>query len=89
MDNIPHLILKQLPEAIISEICTLFNNMINNEYFPQAWKIAKVVVFPKKGKDSCNIRNFREISLFSNISKNFEVEVNNNILKFSESRISK
>lgn len=55
--------------------------MLNNSYFPRAWKIAKVVVIPKKDKDTSNPKNLRAISLLPNISKVFEVCINNSIVK--------
>lgn len=58
--------------------------MPNNSYFPLAWKIAKVVVIPKGNKDSRIVKNLRPISLLPNISKVFEICVNNNLLKFCD-----
>lgn len=81
VDNIPNIILRNIPETMILSYCTLFNNILNNSYFPYAWKEAKVVILPKKGKDSSNPTNLRAISLLPNISKVFEVCVNNIIVK--------
>lgn len=81
IDNIPNIVLKHLPISIILEFCTLFNNMINNSHFPDSWKIAKVVVLPKKDMDTFNPKNLRPISLLPNISKVFEICVNNIILR--------
>lgn len=52
IDEIPNVILKHLPRDIIAEYCTLFNNMLNNYYFPSNWKIAKIlpILKPKKGQ---------------------------------------
>lgn len=77
LDNIPNLVLKNLPDKIKLHYCTIFNNSINNSYFPYGWKKAKVVMIPKKDKDSTNPRNLRPISLLPNISKVFEMCVNN------------
>lgn len=79
LDGIPNIILKNLPEKTMQDYCTLFNNMINNSYFPNIWKKAKVVVIPKKDKDITNPRNLRPISLLPNISKIFEMCINNTI----------
>lgn len=81
IDGIPNIILKYIPELLINQYCKLFNNMINNSYFPQFWKEAKVVIVPKKDKDTSNPKNLRPISLLPNISKVFEMCVNNIILK--------
>lgn len=86
IDKIPNIILRNIPEAIVLEYCTLFNNMLNNSYFPHAWKLAKVVVLPKKDKDTSNPKNLRAISLLPNISKVYEICINKNILKFCENK---
>lgn len=82
LDSIPNIILKNVPDLLISEYCILFNNMLNNLYFPPQWKIAKVVLIPKKDKDPKMISNLRPISLLPNISKIFEICVNSAIKKF-------
>lgn len=84
IDKIPNIILKHIPKELISEYCTIFNNMLNNSYFPRAWKTAKTVVIPKKDKDSSKLTNLRPISLLPNISKVFEACINNNLIKFCE-----
>lgn len=81
LDNIPNVVLKNIPEIMILDYCTLFNNMINNSYYPRDWKKAKVVVVPKKDKDSSKPENLRPISLLPNISKVFEMCVNNTLSK--------
>lgn len=79
IDNIPNIVLKNLPDIILFEYCNIFNNMLNNSYFPKDWKMAKVVILPKKEKDVSNPKNLRPISLLPNISKVFEICINNNI----------
>ena len=81
LDQIPNIILKNFSSELILEYCTLFNNMLNNAYFPPNWKTAKLIVIPKKDKDKNNLKNLRPISLLPNISKVFEVLVNININK--------
>ncbi|XP_065371389.1 probable serine/threonine-protein kinase DDB_G0282963 [Calliphora vicina] len=56
-----HLRKKLSSEEIIYEYCTLFNNILNNSYFPVAWRTAKVVVLPKKDKDNSDPKNLRAI----------------------------
>lgn len=82
IDTIPNIVLKNIPEILIFEYSSLFNNMLNNSYFPNNWKKAKVVLLPKKNKDMSNPKNIRAISLLPNISKIFEMCVNDNIIKF-------
>lgn len=82
VDEIPNIVLKNIPNILIFEYCNLFNNMLNNSYFPNQWKKGKVVILPKKDKDSSNPKNLRAISLLPNISKVFEMCINNNIIKY-------
>lgn len=86
IDNIPNIVLKNVPNIIIFEYCTLFNNMVNNSYFPKVWKLGKVVTIPKKDKDSSDPKNHRAITLLPNISKIFEVCINTRIIKVLDSQ---
>lgn len=81
IDKIPNIILKKIPSALIFEYLILFNNMINNAFYPKSWKMAKVVILPKKDKDPTDPKNLRAISLLPNISKIFEMCTNNIIVK--------
>ncbi|KAI8122644.1 putative RNA-directed DNA polymerase from transposon BS [Lucilia cuprina] len=67
IDNIPNIVLKNIPKIMIYEYCNLFNNMLNNAYFSKTWKMAKVVLLPKKDKDTSNPKNLRAINLLPNI----------------------
>ena len=49
----------------------IFNQCINNGYFPQIWKQGKILPIAKK-KGTREVDNFRPISLLSNIGKLFE-----------------
>lgn len=81
IDQIPNIVLKHLPSEMILEYCSLFNNMLNNSYFPPDWKIAKLIVIPKKDRDRNNLNNLRPISMLPNISKVFEIVINIKISK--------
>ena len=68
---------------MIRNFTILFNNILNNIYFPwKSWKSAKVIALKKKGNDISNPSNFRPISLLPNISKIFEVVLNQNLTIF-------
>ncbi|KAI8115811.1 putative RNA-directed DNA polymerase from transposon X-element [Lucilia cuprina] len=82
--GIDNIILKNIPNILIYKYLTLFNNMINNAYFPESWKHAKIVIIPKKEKDISDPKNFRAISLLLNISKVFEICTNNIITRNCE-----
>lgn len=74
-DGISNFMIKKFPDATIKLFTILFNNCINNGYFPKAWKSAKIIPIKKK-RNSITPEEFRPISLLSNIGKVFE-----NILK--------
>lgn len=61
---------------------TIINNCINNCYFPQKWKTAKIVAIPKKGASN-SISNYRPISLLNNISKLLEEVILRRLKKHS------
>lgn len=71
IDNISNFLIKKLPDSCLKLLTIIFNNCLNNCYFPTAWKTAKILPIKKK-HDSTNIEDFRPISLLSNIGKIFE-----------------
>lgn len=75
IDNIPAIILKHLPRCLIEEYTIVFNNALNNRYFPIAWKKAKVIPIPKAGENTDAISSYRPISLNASISKIFEAVI--------------
>lgn len=78
-DEIPTIVLKNLPLKILKDYTTIFNNAINHQYFPIAWKEAKVIPTHKKGKPPNELAGYRPISLTPNISKVFEATTSNAI----------
>ena len=54
IDNIPNIVLKNMPIKTINSFCTLSNNMLNNSYFPKYCREAKVIAIPKKDRDNSN-----------------------------------
>ncbi|KAK0093217.1 hypothetical protein PV326_014027, partial [Microctonus aethiopoides] len=50
VDKIPSIVLKHLPNNIVKEYTIIFNNALNNYYFPDDWKKAKVLAIPKTVK---------------------------------------
>ncbi|CAB0039758.1 unnamed protein product [Trichogramma brassicae] len=71
-DNIPNIALKNLPPNYIAKYTILFNNALNNSYFPSAWKKAKLIILKKKKNQHTHLDNLRPISLLPAISKVFE-----------------
>ena len=77
IDKIPNVVLKRLPMTIIKAYTTIFNNCLNNLYYPVIWKTAKILPIVKKDKDETDPNSYRPISLLPNISKAFEMFINN------------
>ncbi|CAL7937378.1 unnamed protein product [Xylocopa violacea] len=80
-DRIPNIALKKLPPEYIRHYTILFNNCLNTTHYPEAWKTAKTIPLKKKDKDGTDPSNYRPICLLPNISKVFEIIVNDSITK--------
>ena len=76
-DGIPNILLKRLPNKIKWYYTILCNNALNNTYFLRKWKTAKLIAITKKDKDGSSPANLRPISLLPNISKVYEMVINN------------
>ncbi|OXU23805.1 hypothetical protein TSAR_011986 [Trichomalopsis sarcophagae] len=79
LDNIPPIVLKHLPTIIISAYTIIFNNCLNNRFYPEAWKKAKILPILQKGKPPNEVTSYRPISLTPSISKVYEVLINNTL----------
>lgn len=71
-DGISNLLLKHLPEKGIMLLMYVLRACLRLSYFPDKWKVAKVIPIPKPGKDQSDPSNYRPISLLCSISKIFE-----------------
>ncbi|XP_076659851.1 uncharacterized protein LOC143363129 [Halictus rubicundus] len=78
-DRIPPIVLKHLPDKIITHLAILFNNAINNSYFPKIWKTAKVLPILKRNKNPNDPSSYRPISLTPSLSKVYEAVIYNKI----------
>lgn len=79
IDKIPNIVLKHIPINYIQYYTIIFNNIINNCYYPKRWSTAKLLPILKKDKDPHDATSYRPISLMPNISKIFEALLNANI----------
>lgn len=84
IDSIPNVILKKIPPCFIRDYTIIFNNIINNSYFPTRWKTGKILPIAKKDKDPSESDSCRPISLLPNISKVLEALLNSTITSFVE-----
>ena len=81
-DGNPNTLIKRLSNKIKWYYTVLFNNALNNTYFPRKWKKAKLIVITKKDKYGSSPANLRPISLLPNISKAYEMVINNSLAAF-------
>lgn len=70
-DQVPTIIIKKLPVSYILVLVAILNHCVNNAYFPRAWKTAIIIPLPKK-KGTIEVKDFRPISLTSNLGKLLE-----------------
>lgn len=62
----------RLIENAIILFMKFFYSCLSFGYFPSAWKISKVIAFPKPGKNHCIPSSYRPITLLPVIGKMFE-----------------
>jgi hypothetical protein len=71
-DGIQNIILQHLPRSVLKLIAIIFNISLALKYFPAQWKIAKIIMLPKPGKDHSSPLNYRPICLLNSLGKVFE-----------------
>ena len=71
-DGVTNSMIKQLPCHCIHHLTTIYNSALNLQYFPESWKRAQVITFPKPGKDPKFPQNRRPISLLDCLGKIYE-----------------
>lgn len=83
-DGVSNFVLRKTDSLFWNFLAILFNHAYNIGYFPSIWKCAKVIPVHKPNSDSNLAKNYRPISLLSNISKVFEFiilrKINDHIL---------
>lgn len=84
MDGVFNLVLKKLGPSAYSMLTKVLNRCLELAYFPNQWKLAKVVPVLKPGKDPTCPKSYRPISLLSALSKVFERCIYNRILCHTE-----
>lgn len=71
-DLITGKLIKELPIRAKYVIQQLFNAILKTSHYPSTWKLAKIIMIPKPGKDKTQIKSYRPISLLPILSKLFE-----------------
>lgn len=71
-DKIPNIVLKNLTKKALAYLASIFNACLRNGYFPNIWKHAIILMFPKPSKNKKDVTSYRPISLLNTTSKLFE-----------------
>lgn len=79
-DNIPNFIIRKLGPIFSETLSTLFNQAYNINYFPTAWKQAKIIPICKPNKPADSLDSYRPISLLSCMSKIFECAIKDKLV---------
>ena len=80
IDNITSDVLKIGGQEVIKALTTIFNDILETQEIPEAWKEAKVIILHKKG-DRKDIKNYRPVSLLSHTYKLFTRAIQNRMEK--------
>ncbi len=62
-DNIPYILLKNLPLEGKETLLRIYNIIWNKNVFPKLWRSAIVIPIPKPGKDPTKTENYRPMFL--------------------------
>ncbi|GBL62391.1 putative RNA-directed DNA polymerase from transposon X-element, partial [Araneus ventricosus] len=71
-DGVPNKAIRMLTLKAVTHLTKIFNKCLILQHFPDAWKIAHVLMFPKPNQNRKHPGSYRPISLLSNIGKLYE-----------------
>lgn len=86
-DKIPWVVLKKLNYNTHLHIINIFNYCLSEQYFPEIWKVGKVIVIPKPNMDHSQADNYRPITLLPSIGKLLEKIIKTKISKVIDQKI--
>jgi len=72
LDDLGTPALQNLPPWVVEQLTAIYNHSFRLRHFPAPWKIAKVILIPKPGKDPLFPENHRPISLLPVLGKVLE-----------------
>jgi hypothetical protein len=78
-DALPVVVWQQIWPTVKHWVVEIFQASLRFSYFPSAWKVAKIVVIPKGGRDPSLPKSYRPISLLATLGKALEAVVANRI----------
>ena len=70
-------------DTLLPHLQTLFNILLNKEYFPSSWTEGYMVPIHEKGSIN-EVDNYRGITLLSTVSKLFTSILNNRLMEWAE-----
>ncbi|GBN95680.1 putative RNA-directed DNA polymerase from transposon X-element [Araneus ventricosus] len=71
-DGVPYKAIRMLTFNAVTRLTKIFNKWLILQYFPDAWKIVHVLMFPKRNENRKFPGSYRPNSLLSNIGKLYE-----------------
>jgi len=83
VDNISNFIIKKLPPAYLESFCFCFNEWLKEGFFPEDWKISKIITLNKLKTGTPNPEQTSPISLFATHSKIYEKILLNRIQEWA------
>jgi hypothetical protein len=78
-DGLPVVVWQQIWPTVKFWVVEIFQASLRLGYFPLSWKVAKIVVLPKGGRDPSLPKSYRPISLLATLGKVLEAVVANRI----------
>lgn len=86
MDNIPYVLLRNLPLEGLTALLEVYNNIWIAGNIPKEWKEGLVIPIPKLNQDTTNVNNYRPITLLPCMAKTLERMVNRRLVYELETR---
>ena len=83
-DDVHYGMLREMPAGAKQYLLGVFNKFWNESYFPDQWRDATVIAFPKPEKDHSDAGNYRPITLTSCLSKTMERMINTRLCEYLE-----
>ena len=80
-DGICNRVLRECALVLSYPLSLIFNKLISNGHFPSCWKVAHVTAIPKTNSAKV-AKDFRPISITSNVGKVFERIIYNKLIHF-------
>lgn len=78
-DGLPVVVWQQMWPTVKQWVVELFQASLRLSYSPSAWKVAKIVMMPKGGRDPSLPKSYRPISLLATLGRVLEAVVTNRI----------